>query len=151
MKWGCDPNILLGTRASPHQTLIIFCHYQGRLIVLGEVQLKIENQAIYLQSLLRILCSQRQLRRNRLPFHFKCLPLTFVSSLRLGLVGGGGGISLLPPPGDCLQAPLFGLRVLWSPPSLLARPSSALILPVLASLGRSLSRALGRARVCLQR
>lgn len=28
------------------------------------------------------MCSQRQLRRNRLPFHVKCFPLTFVSSLR---------------------------------------------------------------------
>lgn len=150
MKWGCDPTVLLGTRATPYQTLIIFCHYQGRPIVLGEVQLKIENQAIYLQSLLRILCSQRQLRRNRLPFHFKCFPLTFVSSLRLGLVGGGGvgclGISLLLPSGDGLQ----GLRVWGSPPFLLAKLSPALLLPVPGSPGQSVSRALGGAS-CLQR
>lgn len=157
MKWGCDPTVLLGTGATPHQTLIIFCHYQGRLIVLGEVQLKIENQAIYLQSLLRILCSQRQLRRNRLPFHFKCFPLTFVSSPRLGLVGGGvlAGLASC----SCrLQEIAFrrlslrshGVKGVGSPLIVLARLSAALFLLVPGSLGQSVSWALGRAS-CLQR
>lgn len=113
--------MLLGTGASPHQTLIIFCHYQGRLIVLGEVQLKIENQAIYLQWLLRILCSQRQLRRNRLPSHFKCFPLTFVSSLRLGLVEGGVACLLEEIAFRRRLLRSDRLRVLGPPPSPLAR------------------------------
>lgn len=87
--------MLLGSRATRHQALLIFCHHQGRQIALGQVQLKIENQAIYLQSLLRILCSQSQLRRNRLPFHFKCFPLTLVSSLRLGCGWGRASCSRL--------------------------------------------------------
>lgn len=49
MKRGCHPTVLSGTRATRHRALLIFCHHQGRRIALGQVQLKIENQAIYLQ------------------------------------------------------------------------------------------------------